>query len=235
MRVADQADGGGELGVFERGVSRVRGFGWLGAVDIAAEDIESEFGKAVHQAGAAGKEDSRANGLDGSGGQAGADEFECFLEALADDFIEDGAFDFNVGEAVFIGELGDADGEGGIGGGVALKDFEFLRFGKRQPGDEVDIVGDVVSADGDAAGGGDGAFQIEGVIGGAAADVDQQCAAEALLAVECHLRGGDGGEDDVINFQGALADELDGVLNAVADAMNDVEIGFNGFREESDR
>ncbi len=41
--VADEADGGGEFGVFEGGVLGacvVRGFG---AVDVAAEDVEGEF------------------------------------------------------------------------------------------------------------------------------------------------------------------------------------------------
>ena len=84
--------------------------------------------------------------------------------------------------------------------------FRRLRLGKRQAGDEVDVVGDVVAADRDAAGRGDRAVQIERVVGGAAADVDDQRAAFALLAVERHLGGGDGRENDVIDLQRHFAD-----------------------------
>ena len=123
----------------------------------------------------------------------------------------------------------------GIGRGVAFGDFQAFRFGKRQAGDEVDVVGDVVAADRDAAGGGDRAAEIERVVGGAAADVDDQRAAFALLAVERHLGGGDGGEDDVIHFQRHFADQLDAVLDAGADAVDDVEIRLDGFAEQADR
>ena len=111
------------------------------------------------------------------------DEAQGFLQSLADDFVQDGAAYLHFGEAAVVGEPCGADRAQRIGGGVALADLEFLGFGKRQAGDEVDVVGDVVAADGDAAGCGDGSVQIECVVGRAAADVDDQRAALALLAV----------------------------------------------------
>ena len=93
----------------------------------------------------------------------------------------------------------------------------------------------MIAADGDAAGRGDHAAEIERVVGGAAADVDDQRAAFALLAVERHLGGGDRGKDDVIHFQRHFADQLDAVLNARADAVHDVEIRLDGFPEKPDR
>src|SRR5690606_20330798 len=138
-----------------------------------------------------GEENARADVLDRAFRQALLDELDRFLKALADHLVENGALDLNVGESAFVGEFGGADGFSGIGGGIAFGDLEGFRFGKWQTGDEVDVVGHVVTTDGDAAGGGDGAIQIERVIGGAAADIDDQCAAFAVFAVQRHLRGGD--------------------------------------------
>jgi hypothetical protein len=56
----------------------------------------------------------------------------------------------------------------------------------------------------------------------------------ALFAVERHLGGGDGREDDVIDFERHFADQFDAVLDAGADAVDDVEIRLDGFAEKAD-
>jgi hypothetical protein len=55
-----------------------------------------------------------------------------------------------------------------------------------------------------------------------------------LFAVERHLRGGYGGEDDVVDLQRAFADELDRVLDTVTDPVDDVEICLQCFCEKAD-
>lgn len=234
MCIADESDRGGELRVFERGVGKIAVLRGFGPIDIPAEYLEGEFGETAHQRGAAGEINAGANRFDSTFRKAFSNKQQCFLQSLADDFVKDRAFDFDIREAVFIGEFGNAHGKRRIAGRIAFQNFQFFRFGKGQAGYEMDVVSDMIAANRNTAGRCDGAIEIERVIGSSSADVDEECAAQALLAVESHLRGGDGSEDNVVDFQRAFADEFDGVLDAVADAVDDVEINFHGFGEKPD-
>lgn len=98
----------------------------------------------------------------------------------------------------------------------------------------MDIIGDVVTADGNAAGSGDRTAEVEGVIRSAAADIDDEGAALALLPLQCHLGGGDGGEDDIIHLHGNFPDQFDAILNTRADAVDDMEIRLDGFAKQAD-
>lgn len=74
LGIADEADGGGVLRVSEAGL-HATDLGWLGAIDVPAEDFEGEFIEAAHEAGATGEINSRADGFHRAFRQAGADEF----------------------------------------------------------------------------------------------------------------------------------------------------------------
>ena len=90
----------------------------------------------------------------------------------------------------------------------------------------MDVIGDVFATSGDAAGCGDAAIEVEGVVGGAAADIDEQGSAFAFGTIEGELSGGDGREDYVIDVHLEFADAFDAILNARANACDNVKIGL---------
>ncbi len=110
-----------------------------------------------------------------------------------------------------------------------------LSFSARESGDEGEVVGEVVAAQPQAAALGDGAVSVEDVVGGTAADVDEQGSLFLGLAVEDDHGGGDRGEDNLFDFQGDFLDAADGILNAAADAVDDVVVGFQFAAEHAER
>ena len=207
----------------------------LGAVDVAAEDLIGQLIETAHEAGAAGKKNSRADRVDRSLGQLAQHQAQSFFQALADRFVEHGAAHLDFGETAIVVEARGPDRFRRITRGIALSDLELLSFGKRQARDEVNVVGHMIAANRNAARSGDHAAEVERVIGRAATDVDDQGAIFAVLAVERHLRGGNRRKDDVVDLERHFPDELDAVLDARADAMDDMEIRLHGFAKEPHR
>jgi hypothetical protein len=89
-----------------------------------------------------------------------------------------------------------------------------------------DVLGDVVSTKGHAAGGGDHAVFIEDVIYGACAKVEHEGALVLGLTIEHYLGCGNGIEHDVFYIQGDVPHTADGVLDAAAYAVYDVVVRF---------
>lgn len=234
--VADESDGRSKARVGDDGdaVDRVLG---RGLVDGNFENLLGELVNSSELAGAADEIEARGGRLENLLGgawfvlEALEDEGENFAKTFADDLIEDGAFELDAGEAFVIFDVNDADGAGGIVGNVALANFDIFCFGAWEINlkrfcDEMNVVGDVVASDGDAAAGDEFAFVVGDVVAGAGADVDEDGTVFAVVAAEAGECGGDGGKDDLFDLDGLVGEAADAVEDAVFDAVNDVVVGF---------
>src|SRR6202011_2923568 len=78
-------------------------------------------------------------------------------------------------------------------------------------------------------------IDIENIIGGAAADIDDERAQIFLVLCEHDLRGSKRAEDHVLNVERQFFDAPNRVLDACAHAVDDVKVGFQFLPEHSDR
>ena len=138
------------------------------------------------------------------------------------------------GQAEFVR---DGDGlalDGFVHDGRAVFELEFFRAAQRDFQAVGEVVGDVVAANREHAGVLDDAADIDDVIGGAAADVNDERAEFLLLVREQRERGGEAVEDDFVHLNLKAFDEADGVLEAVRVAVDDVDIHFEPRAEHPD-
>jgi len=105
-------------------------------------------------------------------------------------------------------------------------DFQFFRAGHRNSQTHRNIIGDVVAADREHATLFHGAVDVEHVVGRAAADIDYEGAKVLLVLGENDLGRRKWREDDILDIERQLLHATDRVLNAIAHAVNDVEIGL---------
>ncbi len=93
----------------------------------------------------------------------------------------------------------------------------------------------MIAADGEHAALFHRSVDIKNVIGRAAAHIDDQSTEIFLVLGEHDLSGGERAEDDIFHFERQLFHASDGVLDASADAVNDVKISLQLLPEHSDR
>ncbi len=235
LSVFDDSDGGGVARVLENR-SRAGEFLRDGGLHGHIKDFFRDAGKALEERAAAGEEDSRPDEIEVAVGVAvAADEVEKFANAGVDDLVETGAFDLAAGEARVIFEDDGIAGNGVVDLGGTLFDFETFGAGDGNAEADGDIVGDVIATDGENAGMRDGSVDVDDVIGGATADIEDEGTEVFLVLVEDDLGGGEGIDDDILDFDVGVADAAERVLNAGLDAVDDVEIGFEFVAEHADR
>src|SRR5207247_11094657 len=105
----------------------------------------------------------------------------------------------------------------------------------RNPRAQGNIIGDVIAADRDGAALFYCAVDIKNVIGGAAPDVDYECAEIFLVLGEHHLGGSERAENHVLDFKWQFFDAANRILYARPTAVNDMKIWFQFPPQHADR
>src|ERR1035437_6052213 len=232
--IFDEADGGGEFRLVERGGDAAHGTG-VAVRDVHLEDALRQFRYARHARTAAAEKNSGAQII----GEAGLFEFvrddlKQFFQPQRHDVLQMFQDHGLEREAEFIG---DADGLA-LGG---LRDqrgtmfaFQFFRAAQWNFQAVGEVVGNMVAAHRQHASVPDNAVGINHVFRRAAADVNDQRTEFFLLAGEQRERGGDAVEDNFVHFQLCCAHETDGVLQPVRVAVDDVHVHFQTRAQHAD-
>src|SRR5215212_464408 len=80
----------------------------------------------------------------------------------------------------------------------------------------------------------DRSVDIQNVVARPATDIDDQRAEILLMLSEDHLGGGERGENHILHFKRQLLDATNRVLNPGANAMDDMEVGFQFLPKHAD-
>ncbi len=175
-----------------------------------AQQAFGDFEQAGHLCAASGEDAACAEGLENSAlAEIVAEQVEQLagagLEDLGDDALADEA------RPSRRRELDLALGDGGDDG-VAVFALEPLGLGDGDVEAEGEVVGEVVAADGNDRGVGDGALEEDDEFGRARADVDEADAEFALVGGDGGLGGGDGFEDGFGDFKAGAVGAGDDAL-----------------------
>ena len=230
----DQADGGDEFRLVERGFEAADGIG-LAEGDGHLQDLLGELGDVRDARAAAAEKNARAQIIEQPGLlQILRDELEDFLQPQRHDALQMLEVDGLERQAEFVG-----DGDGLafdflVQQRGAVFELELFRAAQRHFQAVGQVVGNMVAADRQHAGVLDDAVGIDDVIGRAAADVNDQRAEFLLLVGQQRERRGEAVEDDFVHLQLQAFDEADGVLQAVGVAVDDVNVHFQPRAEHAD-
>ncbi len=167
LRVADEADGDGVLGVFEGGIEAANG-GAISPAHLEAEDVFDDGGEPIDEGAAAAEEDPEAS----AGKEIFAGELLFhFVEGLAkahlDDLIEHFAVDLHAGETRVVFDVDGFTRLDSSGADGAVLELELFGFDHGELEDDADIIRNVVSPDADGARDTNRAFLVNDKIGGA--------------------------------------------------------------------
>src|ERR1044071_4996580 len=230
----DQADGGGELGLVERRFESADGIGFAER-HWQAEDLFGQFLDAGNAGAAAAEEDSGAEIIEQTGlADLLGDELEDFLQAQGHDAAQVFEVEGTLRQAVIIGEGDGLAFCGVVDQGGALVDLELFGAAERDFEPVSQVVGDMVAADGEQAGVFHDAAGAHHVLGGAAADVDDQGTQLFLLVAQDGQRRGESVENDVFHLELQGFHGADGILQPVEIAVDDVDVDLDPGAEHAD-
>lgn len=230
----DEADGGGEFGLIKGGFEAADGIGSRDR-DRHLKDLLGEGGDLRDARAAPTEKNARAQII----GRAdlfkvASDELEDFFEPKGHDAAEVFEVDRFEGQAELVGNCESLSFDGIVHKGAAVFELELLGAAQGNFQSVSQIVGDVITANGQDAGVFDDAVHIDDVFGGTAADVNDQRAQFFVFVREQCQGGGQTGENNVVHFELKAFNSANSILEAIEISVNDMDIHLDARAQHAD-